>query len=329
MSTNVLIFTNLMSVALFKAQYGSDGKLLLIKNLSHWRTSSYRNARNISVSYKVLKTLGINFEYLEPNEILDFVERHSANYIYELSILREFDYLNYKNKKQKLKLQGVITTNADILFILLRFYEVSLDILFIKEWILWKKFAYQFGIKKIIFPGFGNKHLTSNRNFVFVHQELLLKQFHDVLNSNCLDLNLKTIEKFDIVIGLTSANYKHLIPHIKFKIKEFLNSSGKLPLVLVKPHPNLSFDLKLLADFEESINFKTANSLLNLDLDKLAAVPLEFILLSQKICYIGDWSSALNNIARDKCLIVTIEEDKDLINRSYLVYRKLLASSWD
>jgi hypothetical protein len=317
-----------MSVAIFRAHFGPNSKLLLVKNFSAQRTSSYRYIRNASISYKVLKTLGVNFEYLEPKEILSFIENNSNNYFYELPVLKEFDYLNYKNRKQKLQLKGVVSTGADSLFVLLRFYEVQLDINFIKEWILWKKFAYQFNIKTFYFPGFGSKYLSSKRNFVFVDQELLLKQITEILNSNSLELSLKTIEEFDIVVSLDSLNYVYLISYLKVKISEFLIANGKLPVVLVKPHPNLSFDLKALNDFEKLIELKTSNSFLNLDLDKLTGIPLEFILVSKKVNYIGPWSSALNNIQKSKCSIVSATQNKSLIDRSYLVYRRMLARSW-
>ena len=329
MSSNVLIFTNLMSVAIFRAHFGPNGKLLLVKNLTAQHTSAYRYIRNANISYKVLKTLGLHFEYLEPMEILSFIESNSNNYIYELSILKEFDYLNYKNRKRKLQLRGVVTTGADNLFILLRFYEVQLDLRFIKEWFLWKKFAHLFSIKTFYFPGFGSKHFSPKRNFVFVNQESIVKQISEILNTNCLELSLKTIEEFDIVVGLDSLDYTHSAPLLKDKIEEFFIASGKLPVVVVKPHPNLVFDLKELNHFEKLIDLKTANSILSLDLDKLTGMPLEFILLSKKLKYVGPWSSALNNIEKNNCFIIPATQNRNLINRSYLVYRKMLAKSWD
>ena len=89
------------------------------------------------------------------------------------------------------------------------------------------------------------------------------------------------------------------------------------------------FDLKELNHFEKLIELKTANSFLSLNLDNLTGVPLEFILLSKKITYIGPWSSALNNIPNDKCFIVPATQNKSLTDRSYWVYRKMLAKSWD
>ena len=323
-----LVFTNLMSLVLFHAQFGLNQKLLLVKNLTAERTLSYRHIRSANISHMMLKALGIDFEYLEPREILNFVGNNPSNYIYELSILREFDYLSIKKRKQKLRLKGVVSTGADNLFILIGIHELQLDIRFIKEWFMWKKFAYEFSIKSIYFPSFGSSQTFSKGKFIFVRQDLLSKHMIGILNSDVLELNLQQIKKIDIVINIDSLDYTNMIPNLKVKIKELQFSGNNSPLLLVKPHPNLEFDLADLNDFEDLIGLKTANSILKLDLDKLIGIPLEFLLLSKKIFYIGPWTSALNNMRKNKFLIISTSENESIIDRGYFQYKKMLYASW-
>lgn len=320
-----------MCLILALAKFGSQNEFFVLDDLT---PSSRIKGRNVglreSLLIRILGYLEIPFKKISTDSLSDILANSSKDIAVDFQLAGRFFRLGLlpldKNSHRKIFL---LSFGADNLLPFGKKIEAFRSLKSFKEIHIWKNFFRNLRADFLVIPSIRNlpQKSYSNTELITISLDDLKSNLYDLIKEmvvEILDSNKKLKVNQLIILSPdnSSFNKEHLLKIVAEANQQIFKFEGECH-ILYKPHPATNAEISELHFVEFHLGFQTLNSIAQIDLETLKAIPLEFFLIAfPNTYYVGAPTSSLSLLPQNQfSLVKTFNRELDrLLLRSYKTF---------